>query len=70
MVFTAMLWQIMHMETKYSARSNMGTHKSSNHEARKKKYTAQFARTEANKKRNIEKLKAANPNWPDKKGKQ
>ena len=35
----------------------MGTHKSSNHDARKKKYTAQFARTEANKKRNIAKLK-------------
>ena len=47
----------------------MGTHKASNHDARKKKYTAQFARTEVNKKRNIEKLKAANPNWPDKKGK-
>ena len=48
----------------------MGAHKSSNHDARKKKYTAQFARTEANKKRNIAKMKAANPNWPDKKGKQ
>lgn len=47
----------------------MGSHKSSNHEARKKKYTAQFARTEANKKRNINKLKADNPNYPAKKGK-
>lgn len=47
----------------------MGTHKSSNHEARKRKYTAQFTRTEANKKRNIEKLKAANPNWPERKSK-
>lgn len=47
----------------------MGSHKSSNHDARKKKYTAQFARTEANKKRNINKLKAVNPNWPGKKGK-
>ena len=46
----------------------MGTHKSSNHEARKKKYAAQFARTESNKKRNINKLKEANPNWPGKKG--
>lgn len=58
------------METKSSVRRIMGTHKSSNHDARKKKYTAQFARTEANKKRNIAKLKEANPNWPDKKGKQ
>lgn len=48
----------------------MSQHKSSNHEARKKKYTAQFARTEANKKRNIAKLKMANPNWPEKKGKE
>lgn len=58
----------MHMETKSSdRRSDMGTHKASDHDARKKKYTAQFARTEANKKRNIEKMKAANPNWPERK---
>lgn len=31
---------------------------------RKAKYAAQFARTEANKKRNIAKMKAANPQWP------
>ena len=47
----------------------MSSHKSSDRDARKKKYTEQFARTEANKKRNIAKLKEANPNWPDKKGK-
>lgn len=47
----------------------MGTHKSSDHDARKKKYAAQFSRNEANKKRNIAKLKIANPNWPEKKGK-
>lgn len=47
----------------------MGSHKSSNHDARKKKYTAQFPRTEANKKRNINKMKLANPNWPDRKDK-
>lgn len=34
---------------------------------RKAKYAAQFARTEANKKRNIAKMKAANPNWPGRK---
>lgn len=59
----------MHTETRYSVRRTMGAHKSSNHDARKKKYTAQFARTEANKKRNINKMKEANPNWPEKKGK-
>lgn len=36
---------------------------------RKAKYAAQFAHTEANKKRNIAKMKAANPNWPNKKEK-
>lgn len=46
----------------------MGTHKSSNHDARKKKYTAQFAKTEANKKRNIAKMMADNPQFPAKKG--
>lgn len=45
----------------------MSQHKSSNHEARKKKYAAQFVRTEANKKRNIAKMKEANPNWPGRK---
>lgn len=35
--------------------------------ARKAKYQSQFARTEANKKRNIAKMKAANPNWPGRK---
>ena len=47
----------------------MGAHKSSNHDARKKKYTAQFSRTEANKKRIIAKMKLANPNWPERKDK-
>lgn len=57
------------METKSSARRNMGVHRKSDRDARKKKYTAQFSRTEANKKRNIAKLKMANQNWPEKKGK-
>lgn len=57
------------METRSSVRRIMGTHKSSNHDARKKKYTAQFARTEANKKRNINKMMADNPQYPAKKGK-
>lgn len=34
---------------------------------RKAKYQSQFARTEANKRRNIAKMKAANPNYPNKK---
>lgn len=45
----------------------MGTHRKSNSDARKKKYAAQFPRTEANKKRNIAKMKKANPNWPERK---
>ena len=45
----------------------MGVHRKSDRDARKKKYTAQFARTEANKKRNITKMKEANPNWPERK---
>lgn len=45
----------------------MGTHRKSNSEARKKKYGAQFSRTEANKKRNIAKMKMANPQWPERK---
>ncbi len=45
----------------------MGVHRKSDKDARKKKYTAQFLRTEANKKRNIAKLKMANPNWPERK---
>ena len=47
----------------------MGTHKSSDGAARKAKYQRQVARTEANKKKNIEKMKKANPNWPEKKAK-
>ena len=47
----------------------MGTHKKSNHDARKKKYTSQFARTEANKKRNLAKMMTQNPNYPNKKNK-
>lgn len=35
--------------------------------ARKAKYTAQFARTDKNKQHNINKMKAQNPNWPNKK---
>ena len=45
----------------------MGVHRKSDRDARKKKYTNQFSRTEANKKRNIAKMKAANPNWPERK---
>lgn len=48
----------------------MGSHKSSDHDARKKKYAAQFARTEANKARHIAKMKKLNPNWPEKKEKE
>lgn len=47
----------------------MGTHKSSDGAARKAKYQRQFARTEANKKRHIEKMKKQNPNWPERKKK-
>lgn len=47
----------------------MGTHKASNHDARKKKYAAQFLRTEANKKRNIAKMMAENPQYPARKDK-
>ena len=39
-------------------------------ENRKKKYTAQFARTEANKKKNILKMKLQNALWPNKKPKE
>ena len=45
----------------------MGQHRKSNHDARKKKFAAQFARTEANKKHNITKMLADNPNYPKKK---
>lgn len=45
----------------------MGQHRKSDHDARKKKYTAQFGRTERNKNRNIAKMKEANPNWPERK---
>lgn len=47
----------------------MGQHRKSNHDARKKKYTAQFDRTARNKERNIAKLKADNPQWPERKNK-
>ena len=47
----------------------MGTHRKSNSDARKKKYTNQFSRTEANKKHNIAKMMADNPQYPAKKGK-
>lgn len=47
----------------------MGCHKASDHEARKRKYAAQFIRTEANKKKHIAKMKKDNPNWPNKKDK-
>ena len=46
----------------------MGFHRKSDRDVRKKKYTSQFARTEANKKRNITKMMADNPNYPAKKG--
>jgi hypothetical protein len=45
----------------------MGTHRKSDSAARKAKYQRQTARTEANKKRNITKMKEANPNWPERK---
>lgn len=45
----------------------MGQHRKSNSAARTSKYQAQFARTEHNKQRHIEQLKAQNPNWPNKK---
>lgn len=47
----------------------MSQHRKSDSAARKAKYQRQASRTEANKQRNIAKLKEANPNWPDKKGK-
>lgn len=46
----------------------MSVHRKSDKNARKAKYDRQKARTAANKERNINKMKAANPNWPDKKG--
>ena len=45
----------------------MGQHRKSDHDVRKKKFAAQFIRTEANKKRNIAKMLADNPNYPKKK---
>ena len=47
----------------------MGTHRKSDSAARKAKYQRQTARTEANKKRNIAKMMAENPQYPAKKGK-
>ena len=48
----------------------MGTHKSSNHEARKKKYANQFDKTKRNKEKHISILKKLNPFWPSKKPKE
>lgn len=45
----------------------MGSHKSSDRDARKKKYSAQFDRTARNKAKHIEKLKKENHNFPNKK---
>ena len=45
----------------------MGVHKASDRDARKKKYTAQFGRTERNKQRNKAKMLEQNPNYPNKK---
>lgn len=36
---------------------------------RKAKYQNQFSKTEANKRRNINKMKLANPSWPARKDK-
>lgn len=47
----------------------MSVHKKSDHNARKAKYQRQVFRTEANKKRHIEKMKKLNPNYPDRKNK-
>lgn len=47
----------------------MSVHRKSDREARKKKYTSQFARTQANKERNIKKMMADNPNYPARKDK-
>ena len=44
----------------------MGQHRKSDQKVRKDKYQRQFARTEANKKRHIEKMKKLNPNFPNK----
>lgn len=46
----------------------MAGKKSQRSATRKAKYQSQFAKTEANKRRNIDKMKEANPNWPNKKG--
>lgn len=48
----------------------MGQHSHSDRAARKAKYERQKFRTESNKQRHINKMKAANPNWPDKKVKE
>lgn len=47
----------------------MGTHKSSDSNARKAKYQKQFDRTKRNKEKNIAKMKKDNPNYPGKKEK-
>lgn len=48
----------------------MGVHRKSDHNARKAKYERQKLHTERNKAKNIAKMKAQNPNWPEKKTKQ
>jgi hypothetical protein len=47
----------------------MSVHRKSDRAARKAKYDRQVPRTAANKAKNIAKMKAQNPNWPDKKNK-
>lgn len=46
----------------------MGKHRKSDSAARKAKYQRQVLKTEANKKRNIAKMMADNPQYPAKKG--
>lgn len=45
----------------------MGQHHHSDKAARKAKYERQKTRTELNKAKHINKMKALNPNWPNKK---
>lgn len=47
----------------------MGNHRKSDAKVRKAKYERQFARTELNRNKHIEKMKKLNPNWPNKKEK-
>lgn len=48
----------------------MGSHRKSDGNARKAKYSKQFDRTARNKAKHIERLKKENPNWPNKKEKE